>query len=82
MGTEKNALIVANPVRNQMDRTLHDQLLESGLQAAAKANIHGKETTPFLLEFFHTQSKGESLRVNIEIIKGNSALAAQIAAAL
>ena len=82
MGTDQNALIVANPVIKQMDKALHDRLLESGLKAAAANNIHGKETTPFLLEFFHTESKGESLRVNIDIIKGNSALAAQIAAAL
>ena len=82
MGTDQKALIVANPVMKQMDRTLHDRLLESGLKAAAEKNIHGKETTPFLLEFFHTESKGESLRVNIDIIKGNSALAAQIAVAL
>lgn len=82
MGTEKNSLIVANPVLNQMDKTLHDRLLEDGLKAAAQNNIHGKETTPFLLEYFHTESKGESLRVNIDIIKSNSALAAQIAAAL
>ena len=82
MGTAKNALIVANPVINQMDKVLHDRLLAGGLQAAATNNIHGKETTPFLLEYFHTESKGESLRVNIEIIKGNSALAAQIAVAL
>lgn len=82
MGTQSNSLIVANPVQNQMDKVLHDQLLDGGLKAAAAANIHGKETTPFLLEYFHTQSKGESLRVNIDIIKSNSALAAQIAAAL
>ena len=82
MGTDQKALIVANPVIKQMDRILHDRLLESGLKAAAEKNIHGKETTPFLLEFFHTESKGESLRVNIDIIKGNSALAAKIAAAL
>ena len=82
MGTQKNSLIVANPVINQMDKVLHDRLLENGLKAAAANKIHGKATTPFLLEYFHTESKGESLRVNIEIIKGNSALAAQIAAAL
>jgi len=35
-----------------------------------------------LLEYFHTQSKGESLRVNIDIIKANSQLAAQIAIVL
>ena len=82
MGTDQKALIVANPVIKQMDRILHDRLLESGLKAAAEKNIYGKETTPFLLEYFHTESKGESLRVNIDIIKGNSALAAQIAVAL
>ena len=82
MGTQSNALIVANPVVNQMDKQLHDRLLNEGLMSAHEKKIHGKETTPFLLEFFHTQSKGESLRVNIEIIKGNSALAARIAAAL
>jgi pseudouridine-5'-phosphate glycosidase len=82
MGTQNNSLIVANPVVNQMDKALHDRLLEGGLKAATANNIHGKETTPFLLEYFHTESKGESLRVNIDIIKSNSALAAQIAAAL
>lgn len=82
MATNKSSLIVANPVSNQMDKTLHDRLLEGGLKAAAEQNIRGKASTPFLLEYFHTESKGESLRVNIEIIKGNSALAAQIAAAL
>jgi pseudouridine-5'-phosphate glycosidase len=82
MGTDKNSLIVANPVLSQMNKELHDRLLDSGLKAAAANNIHGKETTPFLLEYFHTESKGESLRVNIDIIKSNSALAAQIAAAL
>ena len=82
MGTQSNALIVANPVVNQMDKQLHDRLLNEGLMSAHEKKIHGKETTPFLLEYFHTESKGESLRVNIDIIKGNSALAAQIAAAL
>jgi pseudouridine-5'-phosphate glycosidase len=82
MGTQQNSLIVANPVVNQMDKVQHDRLLEGGLKSAIANNIHGKETTPFLLEYFHTESKGESLRVNIDIIKGNSALAAQIAAAL
>ena len=82
MGTQNNSLIVANPVIKQMNKELHDRLLEGGLKAAAANNIHDKDTTPFLLEYFHTESKGESLRVNIDIIKSNSALAAQIAAAL
>lgn len=82
LNTDDTAIIVANPVTNQMDKNLHDQILEAGLSAATKANITGKGVTPFLLEHFHTTSKGESLRVNIEIIKVNSKLAAQIACAL
>ena len=82
LNTDDTAIIVANPVLNQMDKNLHDQILEAGLSAATQANITGKGVTPFLLEHFHTTSKGESLRVNIEIIKANSKLAAQIAWAL
>jgi pseudouridine-5'-phosphate glycosidase len=79
---DKSALIVANPVSNQMERALHDQLLFDGLSKAKKDAVVGKAVTPFLLDYFHTNSKGESLRVNIEIIKANAALAAQIAVAL
>jgi pseudouridine-5'-phosphate glycosidase len=78
----KSALIVANPVSNQMERALHDQLLFDGLSKAKKDGVVGKAVTPYLLDYFHTNSKGESLRVNIEIIKANAALAAQIAVAL
>ena len=79
---DKSALIVANPVSNQMERALHDQLLFDGLSKAKIDGVVGKAVTPFLLDYFHTNSKGESLRVNIEIIKANAALAAQIAVAL
>ena len=80
--TNNSALIVANPVGNQMDKALHDQILFDGLAKAKTAGIIGKAVTPFLLEYFHSNSKGESLRVNVEIIKANAALAAQIAVAL
>ena len=82
MKTNSSALIVANPVKNQMDKKLHDSILASGLANAEKEGITGKAVTPFLLEHFHTASEGDSLRVNIEIIKSNSALAADIAVAL
>ena len=80
--TNDRAIVIANPVVNQMDLVLHNEILESGLKSAENNHITGKAVTPFLLEFFHTQSKGESLRVNIEIIKANSKLAAEIAIAL
>ena len=79
--TDAHALIVANPVAKEMDRVRHDAILISGLEGATKNGITGKAVTPFLLEHFHTASEGESLKVNIEIIKSNSALAADIAVA-
>ncbi|MEY4291475.1 MAG: hypothetical protein RL130_1417, partial [Actinomycetota bacterium] len=80
--TDAHALIVANPVAKEMDRARHDAILQSGLEGAAQNGITGKAVTPFLLEHFHTASQGESLQVNIEIIKSNSALAADIAVAV
>ncbi len=81
VATTKSGMVVANPVKNQMDKALHEKTLQEGLAASHKAGITGKAVTPFLLEYFHSNTNGESLRVNIEIIKENSALAAQIAAA-
>ena len=81
VGTNHAALLVANPVVKEMNPAKHDQILTGGLAAAAQNGITGKAVTPFLLEYFHTTSEGESLSVNIEIIKSNSALAADIAVA-
>ena len=80
--TNDRAIVVANPVEKQMDLALHNRILDSGLKAADDNHITGKAVTPFLLEYFHTQSEGESLRVNIDIIKANTALASLIAISL
>ena len=82
VNTSNSAVVVTNPVKKELDRTLHDQLLGDGLALADKEHITGKAVTPFLLEYFHRASKGASLDVNVDIIKSNSLLAAQIAIAL
>jgi pseudouridine-5'-phosphate glycosidase len=81
VGTNNAALLVANPVVKEMNPANHDQILATGLAKAEAAHVIGKDVTPFLLEHFHSTSHGESLAVNIEIIKSNSALAADIAVA-
>jgi pseudouridylate synthase len=43
--------------------------------------VRGKSVTPFLLERFHRDSEGESLRANVAIILRNADLAARIAVA-
>jgi len=80
--TNDRAIVVTNPVKNQMDSVRHDAILHAGLAAAEAAHITGKAVTPFLLEHFHTSSEGESLRVNIDIIKSNTQLATEIACSL
>jgi pseudouridine-5'-phosphate glycosidase len=83
VGTDDRGIVVANPlpVDEQVDPALHDRLLHDGLAAAERARVHGKEVTPFLLEFFHRESKGVTLEANIRIILRNAELAGQVAAA-
>jgi pseudouridine-5'-phosphate glycosidase len=82
LSISRSGMVVANPVTHEMDPQLHARTLASGIKAAETENISGKAVTPFLLDYFHSHTDGESLRVNIDIIKSNAALAAQIAAAL
>lgn len=82
VNTSDSAVIVTNPVKVELDRTLHDKLLKNGLAEAESKHITGKAVTPFLLEYFHRVSEGKSLDVNVDIIKSNSQLAAEIAIAL
>jgi pseudouridine-5'-phosphate glycosidase len=77
--THEAALIVAQPTSHPMEPEKHHRLLTEGMKQAEAKGIVGKAVTPFLLEFFHSNSEGESLRVNTEIIKENSRLAAKIA---
>ncbi len=82
VSTEGSAVVVTNPVKVQLEKGLHDRLLEGGMAEAARNHITGKAVTPFLLEYYHRVSEGKSLDVNVEIIKANSQLAAEIALAL
>jgi pseudouridylate synthase len=77
------AIVVANPLEaaEQLDPELHDQVLSAGLAAAAAGGVRGKDTTPFLLDFFHRETAGASLEVNVRLVRRNAALAARIAAA-
>ena len=82
VNTSNSAVVVTNPVKKELERKLHDQLLHDGLALADQEHITGKAVTPFLLEYFHRASNRASLDVNVDIIKANSLLAAQIAIAL
>ncbi len=76
-------ILVANPLplSAELDRETHDRLLIEALDAAEAAAVTGKEITPFLLDYIHSHTGGTSVDVNLEIVRGNCRLAAQIAAA-
>jgi pseudouridine-5'-phosphate glycosidase len=76
-------ILVANPLPEsaQLSRETHDRLLAEALDAAQAAAVAGKEITPFLLDYIHTHTDGTSVEVNLEIVRGNCRLAAEIAAA-
>jgi pseudouridine-5'-phosphate glycosidase len=77
------ALLVANPLPSskQLDPALHDRVLAEALAAASAAGIRGKAVTPFLLDYMQRATDGASLAVNLDVARGNIALAAEIATA-
>jgi pseudouridylate synthase len=84
LGFEHSGLVVANPIseEEQLDPDLHDRTLRAGLEEMERQDVHGKEVTPLLLDYFRRETKGESLELNKRIILRNARLAARIAVAL
>ena len=76
-------ILVANPLPEgaQLDPALHDRLLAEALGAAEAASLRGKDITPFLLDYIHEHTGRVSVRVNLEIVRGNCRLGADIARA-
>ena len=84
LGLKSSGLVVANPLskEEQLDPGLHERALRRSLEDLKRRGIRGKDVTPFLLDRFAAETKGESLRVNRLIILGNARLAARIAGVL
>jgi pseudouridine-5'-phosphate glycosidase len=81
MGLE-GAVLVANPVPTEhevpFDRM--ESVIRDSLEAAEKANIKGKDTTPFLLRHISEHTSGESLESNIALVRHNAVTGAKLAA--
>jgi pseudouridylate synthase len=81
LGLGGSGFVVANPLpeEEQLDPDLHDRALIAGLEGLEDQGVRGKDVTPFLLDRFVKETRGESLRVNRLIILNNAGLAARIA---
>jgi pseudouridine-5'-phosphate glycosidase len=75
------AIVIGNPIEDQLDPDLHDKVLTESLEAAAREGIRGKDITPYLLDRFHRETDGASLEANVRLLMRNAAIAAQIARA-
>jgi pseudouridine-5'-phosphate glycosidase len=78
-----SALLIANPLSpaRQLDPALHDRVLREALDAARAGGVHGKAVTPFLLDYMQRATGGASVTVNLDVARGNIALAGRIATA-
>jgi pseudouridine-5'-phosphate glycosidase len=79
----QSGILVANPVPEDKawNREDHDRIIQMAFDAAERDGIRGKEVTPYLLDFIQRESSGESLRVNLDVVRNNIRVACDIATA-
>lgn len=77
-------IVVANPIpeQSQMDEDKINTAIREALVEAEEKGIHGKETTPFLLQKVLEATEGKSLEANIALVKHNAEVGAKIAVAM
>jgi len=76
-------MVVANPIPKaySQDPKKMAEVIDIAIEKAKKLGIKGKDTTPFLLDYIKTYTKGDSLKANLELVYNNARLAAKIAIA-
>jgi len=80
----QNALLITNPIpeSQELKKSTIDGFIQEALADAKNDNIHGAETTPYLLDKVSKKSSGKSLTANLALLKNNALLACQIAVEL
>jgi pseudouridine-5'-phosphate glycosidase len=76
-------VLIANPipVADEMPSELYDRALHTALSEAEAHSIRGRAVTPFLLERMRAATGGESVRVNVALLRHNAQVAAALAVA-
>lgn len=76
--------VIANPIPEEhaMDEDFINGIIAKAIEEAEENNIVGKDSTPFLLAKVKDLTDGKSLDVNIELVKHNAKVGAQIAVSL
>ncbi len=76
-------VLIANPIpiADEMPSELYDRALQTALSEVATQGIRGRAVTPFLLERMRSVTGGESVRVNVALLRHNAKVAAALAVA-
>ena len=77
-------MLVTNPIPEEysMDPEYINKNIADAIDECNRLGIHGKETTPFLLDKIQKLTGGDSLKSNIQLVFNNARLGAAIAAEL
>ena len=77
-------MLVTNPIPDEyaMDLDYINRNIDAAIAEAKSLGIHGKDTTPFLLDKIQKLTGGDSLKANIHLVYNNARLGAQIASEL
>ena len=78
----KQGLLVSKPVSNGIAREKINTWIETAFAEARKEGFRGKDVTPFLLSHLAELSNGQTVEVNLRLLKENAKLAADIAVSL
>ena len=77
-------VVIANPIPEEysMDYDVISKAINEAVEEAEKLGVHGKQSTPFLLDKIQKITAGKSLEANIQLVFNNVRLATQIATEL
>ncbi len=74
-------VVLSRPVSVGLSAEEFAGLLAEAQASAQREGVHGRDTTPFLLEALATLSEGRTLEVNLRLLEENARLAAEVAVA-
>ena len=80
----QGGMLVTNPIPEEysMDADYINANIDAAIRECAEKGIHGKATTPFLLDKIQKLTGGKSLEANIQLVYNNARLGAAIAKAM
>ena len=72
--------MIANPIptEHELDPSLWSKWLKRARKLAENDGASGRDVTPAILGHLHEVSEGKTLEANIELVKSNARVAAQL----